>query len=243
MIAVLRAMSGVSDCHVCADQTKIRDVTRRMRTNCVMWPDPEMLMQGRHSYDSTHAIQDFYAREGNIPRLSVDAPLLVWAKSYLKEKARGRLPVAVHLKNDPNVSGESNANIDSWWSFMSNCRHEYEVHFILVGDDRTNGKFRTLKNVTIAQDDGVTLERYLAIIQSTGLFMGTMSGPANMALFGKNPYLIFKHPDHHAREMAMELGDSDHYPFALAHQRVLRMWDTTERLFDGFESVYRQVFA
>ena len=65
--------------------------------------------------------------------------------------------------------------------------------------------------------------------------MGMMSGPANMALFGENPYLIFKNPDHHAKEMAIELGDKDQYSFALPGQRVLRIWDTTTNLIEAFE--------
>jgi hypothetical protein len=241
--AVLRAISGVVDIHVCADDKAIRDVMTLMRTDCVLWPDLVTLVQGRHSYDNTRAIQDYYARAGNIPRLSVGVALLEWAKGYLRGKSRGRVPVAVHLKNSPGILGQSSANIEAWLAFMACCEREHPVQFVLVGDDPTDARFLSLPNVTIARNDGATLDRYLAIIQAAPLFMGMMSGPANMALFGTNPYVIFKNPDHHAREMAMELGESDHYPFALAHQRVLRIWDTPQSLASAFEREFGQMVA
>ena len=243
LIAVVRAMSGVTGCHVCSDARAVHHVRSLIGSNCVVWPDLELLMGGKHDYDSTRNIQDHFTRAGTIPHLSVGAALLAWAKNYLNEKAQEKLPVAVHLKNNPNVSGQSNANIDSWLVFMAACQCEFKVHFVLVGDDPADVRFRSLRNATIARDDGVTLDRHLAIIQAAGLFVGMMSGPANMALFGTNPYLIFKNPDHHALEMAKELGEGDRYPFALSHQRVLRMWDTTENLSSVFEGVFKQVFA
>jgi len=241
MAKVSRAMSGVADCHVCIGQEAIRNVKNLMRIGCVPWPDPELLVRGKHCYDSTRVVQDFYSHAGDIPRLSMRADLVAWANAYMKEKSQGRLPVAVHLKNNPQISGQSNANVDSWFAFMADCQKEHEVQFFLVGDDPTDARFRALRNVTIAQEDRLTFDLHLALIQVAGLFMGMMSGPANMALFGKNPYLIFKNPDHHVREMAMELGESDRYPFALPHQRVLRAWDTTENLISAFGNVIRQV--
>ncbi len=243
MAGIARAMSGVADCRVCFEQAAVRDAKALMRTGRIMWPDPELLVRGGHCYDTTRAIQDFYSRAREIPRLSVGAGLAGWADAYLKERAEGRMPVAVHLKNNREIAGRSNARMDSWLTFMSGCQREHRVHFFLVGDDPVDPRFRALRNATIAQDDGLTLDRSLALIQVAGLFMGMMSGPANMALFGKNPYLIFKNHDHHAREMASELGDSDHYPFALPHQRVLRTWDTTENLVAAFDDVITRAFA
>jgi hypothetical protein len=241
VMSVLRAMSGVADYHVCADRTAIRDATSLINSNCVPWPDPEMLVQGRYTYDSTQVIQSHFAQTGDIPRLSVTAELSAWAGRYLEEKSKGGLSVAVHLKNNPSAPGQSNADLGSWLAFLSNCQRMRDAHFVLVGDDATSESFRSLPNVTIAQSEGIRLERYLALIQAAGLFMGMMSGPANMALFGKNPYVIFKNPDHHAGEMVAELGDADRYPFALDNQRVLRVWDTTENVTHAFERATGQM--
>ena len=87
----------------------------------------------------------------------------------------------------------------------------------------------------------MTIDGDLALIQACPLFMGMMSGPANMALFGNNPYLIFKNPDHHAAEMALEIGNNDHYPFALGYQKVLRIWDTAEILIDSFTNATEHI--
>jgi hypothetical protein len=240
-MSVLKAMSGVAACHVCADRMALRDTASLLDGDCVPWPDPGMLVQGGYTYDSTQIVQSYFARTGSIPRLSVTAELLAWARAYLLEKSRGGLSVAVHLKNNPAAPGQSNADLGSWLAFFSNCANRHDAHFFLVGDDATNDNFRSLPNVTIARNDGVRLNGYLALMQAAGLFMGMMSGPANMALFGKTPYVIFKNPDHHAREMAVELGDADRYPFALDNQRVLRVWDTTENLSNAFERATREM--
>lgn len=241
VMSVLNAMSGIAGCHVCADRMALRDAARLLDGNCVPWPDPEMLVHGRYTYDSTQIIQAYFARTGSIPKLSVNEELLAWARAYLLEKSKGGLSVAVHLKNNPATPGQSNADLESWLAFFSNCANRHDAHFFLVGDDATNQNFRNLPNVTIAQSDGVRLEGYLALVQAAGLFMGMMSGPANMALFGRTPYVIFKNPDHHAREMAVELGDAERYPFALDNQRVLRVWDTTENLSSAFEHATGQM--
>jgi len=241
VMSVLKAMSGITDCHVCADRIVLRNATSLLNGNSVPWPDPRMLVQGKYTYDSTQVIQSYFSRTGSIPRLSVTRELLAWARPYLLEKSRGGLSVAVHLKNNPATPGQSNANLESWLTFFSNCANKHDAHFFLIGDDATNENFRSLLNVTIARNDGIHLDGYLALTQAADLFMGMMSGPANMALFGRTPYVIFKNPDHHATEMAVELGDADRYPFGLDNQRILRIWDTTENLTRAFEHATRQM--
>ena len=241
MTAVARAMSAVARCHACVDREAIGGAIRAIRSGRAVWPDLETLVRGGHDYDSTSVIRQFHAQTGGIPPLSVNAALLARAHRYLEANAHGRMAVAVHLKNQ--VSGQSNADPAAWLAFMADCRRVRPAHFFLIGDDAIDPAFRTLPNVTIAQDEGMAIDGYLALIQAARLFMGMMSGPANMALFGRNPYVLFKHPDHHAREMAMELGDADHYPFALPGQRVLRTRDTTENLMQAFESAAQEVCA
>lgn len=239
---VARAMSGVADCHEFFGPAGIADAMSLAGSGCILWPDPDSIVQGAHDYDSTGAIQAFFARTGSIPRLSVTEELLSWAKSYLEEKSGGGLPVAVHLKNNPNASGQSNANLSSWRSLFGS-EDGRNAHFFLVGDEVTNTAFSNLPNVTVAQRDGVRLPGYLALIQAAKLFMGMMSGPANIALFGETPYVIFKNPDHHRREMALELGNADRYSFALTSQRVLRCWDTPENLIGAFEHATQELAA
>ena len=239
---VAGAMAGIAQCHDLRGEAARDETMSLVGNGCVPWPDPEHLVQGTHSYDSTAAIQAFFSQAGAIPRLSVHSELLTWAQSYLRKRSEGRLPVAVHLKNNPKVTGQSNANLASWMTLFS-CERSRQAHFFLLCDDAIDAEFRSLSNVTIASDDSLHLKDYLALIQAAPLFMGMMSGPANMALFGENPYLIFKNPDHHAAEMALELGDADCYPFALANQRVLRIWDTPENLIGAFEAATHRMEA
>lgn len=241
MIPVLRAMAGVGEVHVCRDRPSARKAAALIASDRVVWPRLEALTEGGHRYDSTRFIRDFFARAGEIPTLSVKPELAAWSQGYLAKKGGGRLPVAVHLKNNPAIAGQSNANAVEWLAFIEACQREHPAHFVLVGDDPVAAPFGTLSNVSIANDDGIALERSLALIQAAGLFMGMMSGPANMALFGKKPYLIFKNPDHHALEMTEEIGTGDRYCFAAERQRVLRIWDTAENLAEAFRFALGQI--
>lgn len=234
-LAVLGAMAGVSACHVCNDSQAVAHAAALIRTDCIVWPDLGRLARGDHTHDSTQLIQAFFARTGSIPRLTVTPERLARAKRYLRDRSGAQLCVAVHLKHNRNAPGQSNADLEEWQAFFSACEGNYSAHFVLIGDDATDGKFDRLRNVTIARDDGLHVEDYIALIQAADLFMGMMSGPANMALFGTTPYVIFKNPDHHATEMAAEIGDADRYPFALENQRVLRQWDTAASLGSAFE--------
>jgi len=85
MAEVSRAMSGVADCHVCIGQAAIQNVKNLMRIGCVPWPDPELLVRGKHCYDSTRMVQDFYSHAGNIPRLS--CARIWWRGERLYEEA------------------------------------------------------------------------------------------------------------------------------------------------------------
>lgn len=228
---VASAMTCVAKCH---DLTTL-PVTkaRQLIGSTTLWPAPDNLLQGRHNYDSTSAIQDYQRRCGCIPRLSVRNELLKHATRHVQEHAAGALSVAVHLKQNPNIVGQSNANLDAWSTFF-NHGQGYPAHFFLIGDEKTNVSFRHLPNVSIIRECGMAIDDDLAIIQACHLFMGMMSGPSNMALFAGKPYIIFKNPDHHVAEMNLEIGENDHYPFALRHQKVLRLWDTSDNLISAF---------
>jgi len=241
LLVALRSMSGLSNIFVYLDDDGRGCIESPFGADTVVWPDFEALKLGTHNYDSTRVVQAYHAQCGSIPRLSVTAELLGRAKAFLQASAKGRLPIAVHLKYNANLVGQSNADIDAWRAFVRDCHNAYPVHFVLVGDDASNARFRGMPNVTVACDHDFHIGGHLALIQASPVFMGMMSGPANMALLGENPYLIFKNPDHHAEEMQAELGDHDRYSFASPHQRVLRHWDSEDALHDAFGDLYREI--
>jgi hypothetical protein len=231
---VTKAIVGISDC-IDLSLLSSTDVSGLLQDK-VLWPHPRDILNGRHNYDSTLFIQKHYKKNGRIPRLSVKDELLGRAVDLIRDKSKKALSVAVHLKSNPKLVGQSNANLAAWRSLFI-FGQSFPAHFFLVGDEQTNADFRDLPNVSIAYDANFTLDGYLALIQACELFMGMMSGPGNMALFGAKPYVIFKNPDHHVSEMFREIGSLDRYSFSTGHQRVLRTWDTEESLVAAFNHV------
>ena len=148
------------------------------------------------------------------------------------------MPVVVHLKNNPREQGCSNANFDAWFTFFERCVLRYDVKFILVGNETTDQRILGLPNVLVAQGVEGNLSRELALIQTALAFMGMASGPCNMAVFSDVPYVIFKNPDHHVRETALELGQADRFPFAVGFQKLLREFETADRLMSEFRLLY-----
>lgn len=236
---IANAMGVISTCHDFTS-AKFTDF-QELLTKCVLWPDPESILCESHNYDTTQRIQAYYRRVGSIPKLFVKSALLIRAECYVADKAAGSLTVAVHLKQNPNSVGQSNANLSAWYTFFQRAADRYRAHFFLIGNEESNAIFSDLKNVSITHKDGFAIDGQLGLIQVCQLFMGMMSGPSNMALFGDNPYLIFKNPDHHSTEMKSEIGDNDQYPFGIGHQKVLRILDTVDSITYAFEMVVQHI--
>src|SRR2546422_4286018 len=71
---------------------------------------------------------------------------------------------------------------------------------------------------------------FRSLISLADGFMGMASGLCQMAIFGRKPYAIFKHPDHHAKQMNAELGTATGFSFSLPTQSFWRETETTELL-------------
>jgi len=241
LMVVLRSMLFVDACYKYTGFIKRQDLIREFGVNAILWPDLDALRYSTHNYDSTLRIQKFFRDIGSIPVISLKKELLNWSEKYLVEKSGGKQVVAVHLKHNSKINGQSNANMDSWWSFFLEEKIQQHAHFVIIGNDPVSEQIRQVPNITIAQGNGLTIAHHLALIQSAEYFMGMMSGPANMAIFGGQPYLIFKNPDHHPTEMIAELGDNDHYVFAKPNQRVLRKWDTPDTLISSFGNMITKI--
>jgi hypothetical protein len=240
--SVARAILGSGRCHFLLEPSEIGEAKRMLGQDRWHWPAPQDLHNGRHHYDSTLFIQAEHSRMGRIPRLKVQPKVLSEARSYLQ--SCGGEPVAVHLKRNERATGQSNADLASWLQFFATrLAQRSPQRFFLLGHDPVDVAFRDRPNVTIVQDDIETIGEHLALIQAAELFMGMMSGLSNMALFGERPYLIFKNPDHHRREMLDEMGEGDAYSFALPDQRVLRIKDEPKNLESAFDSVVRRASA
>lgn len=239
LISALKNMESV-DAYYMTD--KIEEL-RKLIASCAYLTWPLMSEKGiaSHNYDSTMAIQLFYLQKGYIPYLSCKRNSLEWAMNFIRGYCLPRMPIIVHLKNNPNHQHCCNANFNAWLNFFNNCHKQYDVTFILIGNEEVIQQIRELPNVLIAKDFNSNLSRDLALIQASSMFMGTASGPCNMAVFSDIPYVIFKDPDYHTEEMKKELGDSDHFSFAAPLQKILRVQQTSKRMMSEFDYFYTRV--
>ena len=241
LLSTLLNLEGIDTCYQSISLTAVKDFIFRHSHTYITWPSLNTLDKyGRvdYAYGTTFFLQRFYNEYGSIPVISAKAQPIHWALALLERRVAPFLPVAVHLKNNPHEQGCSNANFDEWFVFLEACITRYNVRFILIGNEEVDNRIRRLPNVLVTQDLGSTLARDLALIQTSFAFMGMASGPCNMALFSDIPYVIYKNPDHHAEEMASELGEGDRFPFATRFQKVLRVFETSENLMSEFAYLY-----
>ena len=176
--------------------------------------------------------------QGLFNTISLSEGLLVEAKAYIDRVSDGKIPVTVHLKNNPKQSGCSNADVEQWQLFFECCNEDFPVVFILVGQDKVNSSIKNLPNVIVTHDTNETLALELAIIQSSSFFMGMTTGPCNIALLSGVPCVLFKNPDHHVELIKRELDSRDRYTFCSMKQVVLRKFEHKDLLMEHFEILY-----
>ena len=178
-------------------------------------------------YDTTKVTQLLYKNYNILPYLKFNQ-----TKTYLtnlKEQNKDKIFISLHLKNVSKGDTQSNANFSIWQKFLESC-FSLDVCFLLIGSDPIPQIIKNLDHVISLHDENVPfIEQLICIQQSTG-FIGMSSGPANIAILSPVPYIIFKHPNHHADIMYNELGDSTHYNFSSPNQSFLREHESVERL-------------
>ena len=216
---LLEHIEGLSALHRIDGPAALR---KREHAGATIWPPLADIED--YSYDTTQRLQPLAAPAKTLTPVRIVGPPVIWARTMLAGLP-GPSRVAVHLKS---VAGaQSNADPEAWAAFFA--RHP-TTGFALIGNDPVVEAVAGLDNVGIAARAGGRLVHFLALMQESDAFMGMMSGPCNFALTGDRPYSIFKNPDHHAAEMAIELGEGERYPFARPGQFVLRVAETPDRL-------------
>lgn len=238
LLSALFGMEGIASCCLCRTFPALGDFLRESPYQYVIWPALSDQGLVDHRYASTMFAQKFYRENGFVPYLACKTEPIRWAVHFIKRCVIPYLPVVVHLKNNPNEQRRSNADFDAWLGFFEACHLQYDVRFILIGNEEIDQRILRLPNTLKARDYGSNLSRDLALIQASFIFMGMGSGPCNMAVFSKTPYVIYKNPDHHAEQMTLELGKTDQFPFATPFQKVLRVFETTESLISEFAHLY-----
>lgn len=169
----------------------------------------------------------------------VEARLAVQKKRIMPfDKA---MLVGVHLKE--GSLAESGASVDEWQGFFEYCSQSHGKYtFVLFGHDSLLSYFQDcekLKNVVIFRDYSDDINDHLLMITKCDFFMGMSSGLANMAIFSKIPYAIFKHPAHGDGKIQTLLKGAS-LKFALPNRQLFHVEEhSRSKLVEAFERVTR----
>lgn len=235
---VLLDIDNITAYYQCDSFSDLQNYVHSSVCEYIVWPSKDGDAITGHDFDTTLAVQDFFEKHSFIPYLSCRPELTEWAINFLQSHSSTGIPVVVHLKNNPKEQGCSSAAFDAWVAFFEACGLDYDVKFVLIGNEEIDKRIYRLPNVVIARDFESTLLRDLALIQAAAVFMGMASGPSLMALFSDVPYILYKNPDHHSEAMRRELGTEDRYPFATPLQKIFRLTETKENLLSNFDLLY-----
>lgn len=241
LLTTLLSLRGIEKCYGAASASSLRNLMSRNGGDWLAWPPlPSDEKPVIHEYGMSTFIKGFHRQFGSIPFLHSKPETLRRAFRFLKARVLPTAPVVVHLKNNPRETGCSNAAQHEWAAFFDSCLDRHDVKFLLIGNEGIAESISKLSNVVVARNYDLQLPEELALIELSFLFMGMASGPCTFALFGETPYLIYKNPEHHAKEMEKELEGHDHFSFAKPFQKVLRVNESTEQLLSQFLSVYSE---
>jgi len=225
--------------HIIENQQDI--VHAKMDRQAFVWPSSDIEKDFSYNESTLHIQQLWQETEELVALespLSVKAQTTTWIKTHVPS---GCYPVAVHLKNN-RENKQSNANQAEWLRFfLDDSLKALPVMFVLIGDDCYDEAFNYCPNCVITQNHGGSLELDLSLIQSSLFFMGMSSGPCNIAILSELPYLIWKHPDHHATEMGKELNNEERFVFSNEKQKMIRDYDCYENLINQFNWLFDKI--
>ena len=188
------------------------------------------------SYYNTERIQDLYSK------LKIK-PILGWREGFQQsvfQKSKTLSPkiITVHLKRVfPFEVNESNAQAEVWAEALRYfLDFSTELDVILVGNDPTPIEIELGPRIRRADDIGLTLGEQMNLIQNSAGFMGTASGICSGAVFSEVPYFIYKSPEHHKEQFAMELKNEEIFSFSALNQKIIRKIPETKTLFENMRS-------
>ena len=171
------------------------------------------------------------------PQDEVHNKAIEWINCFAPNKTI----VSVHLKNN-HLDTRSNADPQAWARFFKYCETKFPlVKFVLIGNDLISSDILQRSNVVATSMHEGNLILDFAIISNSFLFMGMSSGPCNFAIMSNKPYLIWKHPGHHTKEMEIEFSGHQQFLFAKQTQKFFIDWDTQQNLSNQFNIMYSKL--
>lgn len=228
-LKAIRGIEGVGKYFI-ADKPGLKHMNANNKY--FLWPSENI--RSKYSYGTTIYIHEYFKKFRRIPFLHLSGEYSSKAREFIRRRILPRIPVVVHLKNNPLCTDCSNADFDQWHNFFLRAQRMDDILFILIGKDKIPAKITSLPNVLQSNQYGMDLGTELALIEQSFIFMGTASGPCNVAIFNSSPYVIYKDPKQHPDEMKAELGSKDHFPFAHKYQNIFRMDQNANHIFQEF---------
>lgn len=181
-------------------------------------------------------ICDVFADHGHIPDLSCRPAMVSWGRLFMDKLVGPRIPVVVHMRNASDNTAR-NANLECWLDFFEHCQKRSDTCFIVIGEkNQLDERFRSLSNLFFAKDHGTTAEQDMALIQACCFYLGSTSGPSNMAVFSQTPYVIFN-----PRPSTEKLPPGSQHPFATPLQKLVWQPETTDLLIKEFTELFARI--
>jgi hypothetical protein len=202
------------------------------------WPPAAIRAAPDFSYFAFSRVTMLYTQSGMKPRLRWSQPVQASALRA-RRLFPGRL-YCVHLRSvAPFHLEESNADGLVWNAFFKKHAVTGKCDFLIIGDDPLPAGLKLRPGVTRAAGSalGLDLATQLALISVSDGFLGMASGLCTAANFSETPHVIFKHPAHHAAEMARELGGAQIFPFASERQQLWRRAANSASLDEAFHLI------
>ena len=158
---------------------------------------PSQLDRVKGSYLSpkifTSLFYQYYKKNSSLPMMKGKEYLNQWATLFFSNKFPGKIPITINLRYNKKWHQSRNARIQEWVEFFKYCQSKYPIVFIVLSSiDEVCSDLRECENVVHAKEFNTTLEEDLALIKNSSMHMGSSSGPATIAWFNENPYIIFK---------------------------------------------------
>ncbi|OGY37285.1 MAG: hypothetical protein A3E36_02035 [Candidatus Andersenbacteria bacterium RIFCSPHIGHO2_12_FULL_45_11b] len=236
LFSVLKDVQGIDEFLRADSMDALYKYAKKRGEKPIYWPKPTNHKEESqlYGYNSTLRLQMTFLEQGHIPLVQISPTLITWASQFLREHTSGKLPIAVHLKNNPSALGDNNANMDEWFSFLVGAQQYGNVVFILIGNESIDSRITKISNVLVTKSFNLTLSQELSLIAEASGFIGMSSGPASMAIFSRTPYVIFHNSNQRPQALVKELGESNHFSFAAPGQKFLRCSDVSSSIMKEF---------
>jgi hypothetical protein len=208
-----------------------------------MWPTFEQHLRTQQPYPIPHhRINAFHRRHGYIPRLNAPRGYDRWAKQFLARHLADRIVAVINPRQSALANASAalyrDAPFAEWMKFIRAVEANHpDVMFLAVGGfAEWESTLQCRPNVFIPRTRGLNLAHELALFANTQMFLGSMSGFANFAVFSDMPYAIFGVEHRIIDFTGTSIGDR-HYPFGNRNQLLMWESENAKSLMETFEGL------